>query len=97
MSPPGERPIKTHLVTIISSRRAAPLQHLIVSFILPVANAARPSSFELRRLLRAWLPLIVSVKRVVFTWVVLGFVRRVAELNVKVDAEDGVVAVVPGD
>ena len=41
--------------------------------------------------------LIVSVKHVVFTWVVLGFLRRVAELNVKVDAEDGVVAVVPGD
>lgn len=41
--------------------------------------------------------LIVSVKCVVFTWVVLGFICRVAELNVKVDAEDGVMAVVPRD
>jgi len=32
-----------------------------------------------------------------FTWVVLGFICRVAELNVKVDAEDGVVAMVPRD
>lgn len=41
--------------------------------------------------------LIVSVKRVVFTWVVLGFICRVAELNVKVDAKNAVLAVVPGD
>lgn len=34
---------------------------------------------------------------VVFTWVVFGFICRVAELNVKVDAENGVVAVVPRD
>lgn len=29
------------------------------------------------------------------TWIILGFVRRVSELNVKVDVEDGVVVVVP--
>lgn len=71
---------------------AASLRELIVSLILLVANVARPSSFELCRLL-----LIVSFKCVVFTWVVLGFIRRVAELNVKVDAEDGVAVVVPRD
>lgn len=31
------------------------------------------------------------------TWVILGFVCGVAELNVKVDVEDGVVVVVPWD
>lgn len=31
------------------------------------------------------------------TWIILGFVRRVSELNVKVDVEDGVAVVVPWD
>lgn len=31
------------------------------------------------------------------TRVVLGFIRRVAELHVEVDAEDGIAVVVPGD
>lgn len=31
------------------------------------------------------------------TWIVLGFVRGVPELNVKVDVEDGVVVVAPRD
>lgn len=42
---------------------------------------------------------IVSVrkkeKKSVFTWVVLGFIRRVAELNVEVDVEDGVAVLIP--
>lgn len=42
---------------------------------------------------------IVSVrkKKGVFTWVVLGFIRRVAELNVEVDVEDGVAVLIPRD
>lgn len=32
-----------------------------------------------------------------FTWVVLGFIRRVAELNVEVDVEDGVAVLIPRD
>ncbi len=76
---------------------AAPLQELIVSFILPVANVPRPSSFEPCSLLWAGLLLVVSVKCVMLTWVVLGFICRVAELNVKVDAENGVMAVIPRD
>lgn len=36
-------------------------------------------------------------KKGVFTWVVLGFIRRVAELNVEVDVEDGVAVLVPRD
>lgn len=38
-----------------------------------------------------------SVKCLALTWVVLGFVCRVPELDVKVHPEDGVVAVVPRD
>lgn len=32
-----------------------------------------------------------------FTWVVLGLVRRVAQLNVKVHVQDGVAVLVPRD
>lgn len=35
--------------------------------------------------------------RLSLTWIVLGFVRGVPELNVKVDVEDGVVVVAPWD
>lgn len=31
------------------------------------------------------------------TWIILGFVCSIAELNVKVDVEDGVVVVIPWD
>lgn len=76
---------------------AAARQELIVSFILPIANVARPSSFQLRSLQWAGLLLIVSVKCVLFTWVILDFICSVAELNVKVDPKNSIMVMVPRD
>lgn len=47
-----------------------------------------PSHGQKRRLVRDNLSL---------TWIILGFVRRVSELNVKVDVEDSVAVMVPWD
>lgn len=51
-------------------------------------NSLFPSRGQKRRLVR---------DNPGLTWIILGFVRRVSELNVKVDVEDGVVVVVPWD